>query len=159
MSAASALLNKTVAPPCAVIVINLQQPGCVASHDLSFLKRGQLPDSADESHRVLHAHVVGVVGAEQDVIGAEALDQVMEHAAIEGEAVEIELLQVAGRLPFYADPAIRAGAVRMVHARPVMREVAAAVRQQDLQLRETLHHPVEDEMARRDRGLERVADY
>jgi len=40
-----------------------------------------------------------------------------------------------------------------------MREVAAAVRQQDLQLRETLHHAVEDEMARRDRGLERVADH
>src|SRR3989441_1067210 len=90
-------------PPCAVIVINLQQAGCVTSHDLPFLKRGQLLDSADESHRVLHAHVVGVVGAEQDVIGAEALDQVMEHAGIEGEAVEIELLQVAGRLPFYAD--------------------------------------------------------
>jgi len=33
------------------------------------------------------------------------------------------------------------------------------VRQQDLQLRETLHHAVEDEMARRDRGLERVADH
>src|SRR5438309_10529466 len=112
-------------PPCAVIVINLQQAGCVASHDLPFLKRGQLPDSADESHLVLHVHVVGVVGAEQDMIGAEALDQVMEHAGIEGEAVEIELLQVAGRLPFYADPAIRAGAVRMVHARGSRRRAAA----------------------------------
>src|SRR2546426_3069654 len=115
MSAASALLNKTVAPPCAVIVINLQQASGVASHDLPFLKRGQLPDSADESHRVLHAHVVGVVGAEQDVIGAEALDQVMEHAGIEGEAVEIELLQVAGGFPFYVDPAVRTGAMCMVH--------------------------------------------
>jgi len=48
------------------------------------------------------------------VLGAEALDQVAQHAGIEGDAVEVELLQVAGRFPFYVDSAIRAGAVGMV---------------------------------------------
>jgi hypothetical protein len=47
----------------------------------------------------------------------------------------------------------------MVHARPIVGEVAAGVRQHHLQPGIALHHAVEDEVARGHGGLERIADH
>jgi len=93
------------------------------------------------------------------MIGAEALDEVLEHPGIEGDGVEVELFQRAGRLFLQHRAAVGARLPGVVHARPVVREVAAGVRQHDFELRMALHHAVEDQVARRHRGLERIADH
>src|SRR5688572_14929128 len=121
-------------PPLRPIVINLEQPGRIATNDFAFIKRRQLR-LLDESHRVVHPHVEGVVGTQYNVVGAIAVDQVVQHLRVEHDGVEIELLEVGGRLALDHGPAVGARFPGVVHALPVMGKVAAAVRQQDLELR------------------------
>src|SRR5918995_6882957 len=82
-------------PPLRPIVINLEQPGGVPAHDLRPVGGAQLP-ALDESHRVVHPHVEGVVGAQYNVVGAVAVDQVVQHLRVEHDGVEIELLEIRG---------------------------------------------------------------
>ena len=115
-----------------------------------------LPISAE---RILFAHVVGIVGAEQHVSGPVLIDHVAQHLRVEGDGVEVHFRKVVGRRPLDHGAAVGPCAVAMVHARPVMGKVAAGVRQDDLELRVPLHYAIEDQVARRDRRLQRIADH
>src|SRR5256884_9866301 len=77
--------------PCA----DLEKPRGVAAHDAILVGLRNPRRPADEIDRVLHPHVVGIVGPEHHVIGAVTLDQVLQHAAVEGDGVEVELLEIA----------------------------------------------------------------
>src|SRR5262245_12023309 len=57
----------------------------VPAHYLGLVRRGNAACAPDEVDRVLHAHIVGVVGAEHDMLCSIALHHVLQHGAIEGD--------------------------------------------------------------------------
>ena len=77
---------------------------------------------------------------------------------VEDDGVEVELGERLARLLLELGARINARAPDVIHAGRVVRDVSAAVRGDDLQLRKALEDAVEDEVRDRDRGIERVAD-
>src|SRR3954466_8889672 len=91
----SAALNEPARrlPAIPTICTDPKQASGVAAHDLALVRSGKAFGPADEIDRMLHPHVVRIVGAEHHVVGAIALDHVPEHRLVEGDGVEIELLE------------------------------------------------------------------
>src|ERR1700676_159575 len=76
-------------------------------------------DAPDQPERILFAHVVGIVGAEQHVPRPVLADHMAQHLRIEGDGVEIHFRKVVGGRPLDHGAAVGPCAVAMVHARPV----------------------------------------
>src|SRR5438105_15629546 len=79
---------------------DLEKPGGVAAHDQVLVRFRNPRGAANEIDRMLHAHVVGIVGTQHHMICTVAVDQVLQHGAVEGDGVEVELFQVARRFSF-----------------------------------------------------------
>ena len=112
----------------------------------------------DEIHDALLHHVVGVVRAAHDAIRTHLLDHPLECGGVEGDDVEIEVLEIVSgrmrrvhlrlgpRLPAVLDAADSPG------------EVSARVGEQELEVRVALEMTREDEPCGGDRGGQRVAN-
>ena len=92
------------------------------------------------------------------MLSAVMLDQAAEHLGVVRDGVEEKFLQVSRRLALDDGLGVGARTPGVVHARPVVRDVAAPMRHQHLQLRMPCHHAVEDQVRHRHRRLQRVAD-
>ena len=101
----------------------------------------------------------GIVGAHQDVIGAVLRDQIFELVMGIDQRVEIQPLQISRR--HFLDAGAGVGPRRggVVDAPGIGRQIAAAMRQHDLQPGIILQHPAEDQVMHRHRRVERVADH
>ena len=113
---------------------------------------------AEQRERVVVAHVVRVVGAEQHVVGAVEVDQVLQLAGLEDHGVEEELAQVGGGRLRDALTHVLARAPAVVEPSRVGRQVAAAVHHEDLEAGMAFDDAVEDQMRGGEGGFERVAD-
>ena len=109
--------------------------------------------------RIVVRHVERIVGAHEDVVGAEHLHEIFELVRREHHRVEIDLLQVFGRRLGQLVGDVGARAPSVIDAARIAAEIAAAVHGEDLQVRVALQHAVEDQVVQRDRGIERVADH
>src|SRR4029450_9255912 len=109
-----------------------QAPGLAAAYTRHLFPAHALP-LAEESDRVRLGHVEGIVGAEHDVIGAPDLDQMLQLALVEYDGAEIELLQILRRRLLDVDAAVLAMGEGVVEAAPIGRQVAAAMRDANLQ--------------------------
>src|SRR5262245_52130597 len=70
---------------------DLEEPGGVQSQDLRLVRFPEEGGAPDEPARIVPAHVVGIVGADHDVIGAPQVHEVTKLLAIEHDRVEVEL--------------------------------------------------------------------
>ena len=79
----------------------------------------------------------------------------------EDQRIEIELLEIFARLFLQRRALALVGKDRtaVIHARGVGRQVAAAVRRADFQVRETVERALEDQMRERKRCFQRIADH
>ena len=103
-----------------------------------------------------------VVAAEHDLARADLRHEMTQRLRCEHQGIEIELTQVFGRLLLQLDLRI-AGAWRrdeasVVGTRRVGAEISAAMRCQNLQAGEAVQRAFEDQMLKRDGGIERVAN-
>jgi hypothetical protein len=104
---------------------------------------------------------IGEVAADDDLARADLGGEMADGFRREDQRVEIELLQVLGRLLLELDVGIAAGRTDqagMVGAVGVGRQVAAAVRADDLEAREAVERALEDQMRQRNGGFQRIAD-
>src|SRR3954464_1948547 len=69
-------------PAIPTIRTDSQKARGVAAHDLALIGSRNASRAADELDRVLHPHVVGVVGTEHHLAGAVAVDHVLQHGAV-----------------------------------------------------------------------------
>ena len=92
------------------------------------------------------------------MVAAPELDQVHELGAVEDDRVEIDAGQRSAGSVLEHGPRVGPRPPHVIHARRVVGDVTSAVRGDQLELRKPLEDPVEDEVAQRDRGVERVAD-
>ena len=109
-------------------------------------------------HAVQHAHVVGIVAAEQHVVGADLLDQEFQHRRGMQDGVVEEALGDVLRLLRHVLLRLRPHRPAVLPARRLIGREAAAMRQHDLQFRIAVEHAAEHQAGRRDGGVERIAD-
>src|SRR5262249_47021213 len=101
----------------------------------------------------------GVVGTHQDVVGAIETNELLQLVRREHHRVEIQPLQICcGRM---RQVAVGGGARTpgMVDAPRGAGKIASPKDREDFQVRMGVEHAVEDEVAERNRGLQRVSDY
>src|SRR5271163_2117452 len=114
-------VNGTGGRPAPSLTPYLEQARRVSPLDHDPLRALEPGDAGDQSNRVLFAHVVRIVGAEQHMSGSVLVDHVAQHLRIKTDGIEIHFPEVARRgFPDHG-PAIWSRAVRVVHTRPVMR--------------------------------------
>src|SRR6185437_10169161 len=92
------------------------------------------------------------------MIAAIDAHEMIELVMGEDDGVEIELFEIARRLAFDDAAAIRTRAMRVIHARGIGGQEAAAMGHADLEPRIGIEHAAEDEMADRDRRVQGIAD-
>src|SRR5262245_62880937 len=73
-----------------------EQRLCTGAQDLGLLARRDR-EAADLQHAVGHAHVVGIVAAQQHALGAGIVDQELEHLLRMHDGVEVEAIERIGR--------------------------------------------------------------
>ena len=102
-----------------------------------------------------------MVGAEHDLARADLRDEMTKRFGREHQRVEIELIEIFGRLLLQLDVGIavlRRDEAGVIGARRVGRQISAAVRRDDLEARKFVERALEDQVLQRDRGVERIAD-
>src|SRR5262249_48337530 len=103
-----------------------------------------------------------VVAAEHDLADADLRDEMAQRLRGEDQGIEIELTQVLRRLPLQLDFRITCARRRdetgVVGARRIGAKISAAMRRQNFQTREAVERAIEDQVRKRDGGVERVAD-
>src|ERR1700692_4381689 len=70
---------------------DLQQARGIAANDRVLFGRAQSGDTLDQLDRIVIAHVIRVVGAEQHVVRAVAGNHAVEQGGVEGQRIEVEL--------------------------------------------------------------------
>src|SRR3954447_5228246 len=126
------------------------QDGCLVA--------GWYGQAADLEHAVRHAHVEGIVAAEQDAIDTRIADQKFQHVLRVHDGIEVEpskrlrrrLGQLVLRLLAYM-PAVQEAPGLVGHE-------AAAMGEADLECRVALEHAAEHQARGGDGGIERIAD-
>ena len=86
------------------------------------------------SDRVVFAHVIGIVGPEQDLLHPEQFDQGLQLIRRENDGIEIDLLQVETRRLRQRPVRVAARAPGMIDPPGIGRQIAAAMRGDDLQV-------------------------
>ncbi len=135
-----------------------QQTCGVATDDQVALGPGQAGDTVDQAEGVGHAHVIGIVGPEEDVVGAVPGHQETELVGGEHHRVEVEHGEVLTGWAGQAVTHVLTGVIGMVEAPGIHGQEPAAVGEDELEVGESLHDAVEDEPAGADGLLQRVAD-
>src|SRR5215469_5211016 len=108
--------------------------------------------------RVILRHVIGVVGAEQDMVRAEHSHQRGELVRCEHHRIDIDSSEVIrGRLR-QSTVTIGTRAPGMVDATGISAKISAAMHRQDLEPGMTLEHAIEYQIMQRDSRLQRIAD-
>ena len=113
----------------------------------------------DEADRVDFAHIGGIVGADQDVVGAVLVDEILQLVMGVDERVEIKPFEVCRRHLFQMHAGVGPRRCGVVDAPRIGRQIAAAMGDDELQIGMVLQHPAKDQMMHRDRRIERVADH
>src|SRR5262249_21287971 len=119
---------------------------------------GRNRQAANLRHALRHAHVEGIVAAEQHAVGTRIADEELEHLFRVHDGIEIEALErLRWRFPKLA--------FRLCAYVPTMDETAGlignespAMGEADLQRGMALEHAAENETCCSDGGVERVAD-
>src|SRR5262245_12269520 len=102
-----------------------------------------------------------MVAADDDLSGADLRYQVAERFGREYQRIEIELFEIVARPLLQLDVRVAIlwrNEAGMVATRRVGAEIAAAMRGDDLQARETVERSFEDQMLQSYRRIERIAD-
>ena len=99
-----------------------------------------------------------MVAAQQDAVRTHQRDEIRERRRELHERVVVEAAQVRARQRRAVGPRLRAHRVAAVEAADVIRQEAAAVHEHDVEVREAVERPSEDEATRRQGRLERIAD-
>src|SRR6516225_3599416 len=139
--------------------LNVQQPGRVAAEDRSALAIVESGCPLDHADRINLSHVGGIVGAHQDVIRTILLDQIVELMVGVDKRVKIDALEVGRRHPVELFAAIRPRRRGVVDATRIGRQEAAAMGNDELQVRMVAQHAAKDQMMERHGRIERVADH
>src|SRR5579883_1896926 len=102
-----------------------------------------------------------MVGAEHDLARADLGDEVAQCLGREHQRVIVELVEIFGGLLLEMDVRIavlRRDEAGVIVTRRIRRQVAAAVRRDDLETGEFVERAFEDQVLERQRRLERIAD-
>jgi hypothetical protein len=102
-----------------------------------------------------------MVAAEHDLARADLRHQVAQPFGREHQGIEIELVEIFGRLLLQLDLGIavrRRDEAGMVGARRVGGKIAAAVCRDDLEAGEAIERAFEDQVLQGNGGVERIAD-
>src|SRR5918998_129645 len=95
---------------------NVEESCGGGAQDRARVDLGDAGDARDEVDGMLFAHVERIVRAEHDPVGAEVLDETMQHAWLEDHRVEVEVAsEVAARGSRDGLPAFGPHAVGMIH--------------------------------------------
>src|SRR6185312_2023055 len=86
------------------------------------------------------------------------LDKETQLRLVEDQRIEVEPPQVMARWLRDMPPTVRPGPPGMVEPPPVSCCVSTAVRNAELEARELVENPLEDEVRDGDRGVDRVAE-
>jgi hypothetical protein len=110
----------------------------------------------DDLHRLLVRDREAVVAAHQDAISADLADEVLDHRIGVADRIVVKAPQVLHRA---VPDVLEIGPLLPAAIEPPdePRERAARVRQHDVELRESIQHPAEDQVRGRDGALERIA--
>ncbi len=140
--------------------LHAEQARCVAAEDRDLLLVAERRGGEDVVHRMLFPRD-RMVGAEHDLARADLGHKVAQRLGREHQRIEIELVEIFGRLLLELDLGIavlRRHEAGVVGARCIRSEIAAAMRGNDLQAGEAVEGALEDQVLKRDRGVERIAD-
>ena len=102
-----------------------------------------------------------MIAAEHDLADANLRGQVAQRFGTEDQRIEIQLLQVFGRFFLQRDVRIasrRVDETGVVRPVGIGRQKPAAMRRDDLEAREAVERPLEDQMRQCDRGFGRQTD-
>src|ERR1700720_2788533 len=158
--AARGVKIEDVGPCLHPLPIDAEQAGCVVSQDRRLLLVGETFGGTDMIDRMLLPGD-GMVAAEHDLTCAEWRHQVAQCLGSEYQRVEIELVQIFGRLLLQLDVRVailRRDEAGVVGARRVGAEISAAMRGKDLEAGKAIERAFEDQVLERDGGIEGVAD-
>ena len=92
------------------------------------------------------------------MVSAVTVNQVTQHDRVKRDGVKVKLLEVTRWRLADDGAAIRPRAMRVVHARPIVRQVATGMSQEYFQPRVALHHAIKNQMTDSDGGVEWIAD-
>src|SRR5438132_3197966 len=141
-------------------VLDVEQPRRVAAED-----GGALPESKRRGgHHVVDRMLLPrnrVIGAEYDLTRAHLRHQMPKRFFGEDQRVEIHLVEICRRLFLEDDVRIaidRRHEAGVIGTWRVGTEIAASMRCENLEAREFVQRPFEDEMLQRDGGVQRIAD-
>src|SRR6202040_4292521 len=158
--AARGVKIEDVGPCLHPLPIDAEQAGRVGSQDRRLLLVGETFGGTNMIDRMLLPGD-GMVAAEHDLTCAEWRHQVAQCLGSEYQRVEIELVQIFGRLLLQLDVRVailRRDEAGVVGARRVGAEISAAMRGKDLEAGKAIERALEDQVLERDGGVERVAD-
>src|SRR4030095_15139299 len=108
--------------------------------------------------RPVERHVVGPVRAEYHPVGADGVDQEAQRRLGVHDAVVIEAPQIGARRLLYVGARLRADLPAVIHSPDPEAGVAAAVAEDDLQIRALVHDAARHQGRERDRAIDQVAD-
>src|SRR6266704_2621117 len=74
-----------------------EQTRCIGTLDKIALRASEARYTCDQRQRIVLAHVVRIIGAEQYMISPVTIDHVAQHPRIEGDGVEIEFFEILRR--------------------------------------------------------------
>src|SRR5271166_1662786 len=112
--------------------LDVQQARGIAAEDGATFGTAEPPGTFDKSERIYLAHIGGIIGPHQDMVGAVLRDEVFELMVGIDYRVEIEPLQISRGHPVDLLASIRAGRCGVINATRIGRQITAAVRQYEL---------------------------
>ena len=112
----------------------------------------------DLPHAFAGAHVVGIIAAEKDAVGAGRADQKFQRRLGVGDGVVAQAVEITLRRMFQMQFRLRPHLPAMHPAAALIGNEAAGMHHDEIERGITLHHAAEDQARRGNGGVERIAD-